>query len=122
MLCLDTGIITNINKKTNNLNMLNLPENQELKHILQKNLYKLRKSIPDILNSILAYKCNSLIPFIYLILDNYIQNNISLSQCTVCNKYFESNGRIGKTGNKYCSKQCSNVIRAKRMRERRARN
>ena len=109
------GVVTKESIKIKNMDLLNKEENMELRYHLEKKILELQPSIS-------GYKFNSIISVIYLILSEYIKNNISLSVCQVCHRYFESIGRIGKTGNKYCSRQCSNVEKCKKMREKRARN
>lgn len=109
------GVLTEESIKIKNIDLLNKKENMQLRYHLEKKILELQPSIS-------GYKFNSIISVIYLILSEYIKNNISLSVCQVCHRYFESIGRIGKTGNKYCSRQCSNAEKCKKMREKRAGN
>ena len=109
------GVVTEEYIKIKNMDLLNKEENMKLRYHLEEKILELQPSIS-------GYKFNSIISVIYLILSEYIKNNISLSVCQVCHRYFESIGRVGKTGNKYCSRQCSNAEKRKKMREKRARN
>lgn len=88
--------------------------------ILKENISKIEPSISSTSEYKEVIECNSIIPFIWNDILKCIKDNIAISECEICEKYFISSGRIGKTGNKYCSNECRKIIRARRMRERRS--
>ena len=113
------GIQYDVTRKIDNIKLYNNIYSTSLFCSMQSNIGKLSLATPKDNRYLNCYNSNSIIPFIYMDLLRCINENITLSKCNICNKYFISKGRIGKTGNKYCSKECSNVMKKEQMRKRR---